>query len=149
MNPEPSRLPERDERLGEILADWIEAAERGETPDRAAWLARHAEFAVELEEFLANRARLQEEAEPLCQAVRTTAALAPSHGDTPHSMSQASTDVLSTAGMIGRSVGEYDLLEEIGQGGGLVYRARHRRLQRLVALKMLRADILPTAGDVQ
>jgi hypothetical protein len=150
MNPEPSRLPERDERLGEILADWIEAAERGETPDRTEWLARHAEFAAELEEFLANRARLQEEAEPLYQAVRTTAALAPSRDDTPHPLSQESTDVLFAAGMIGRSVGEHDLLEEIGQGGmGLVYRARHRRLQRLVALKMLRADVLPSAGDVQ
>ena len=81
MNSEQSMLPERDERLGEILAAWIEAAERGQAPDSAEWLARHAEFATELEEFLANRARLQEVAEPLCQAVRVTA-IAPSRGDT-------------------------------------------------------------------
>jgi eukaryotic-like serine/threonine-protein kinase len=149
MNPEPSMLPERDERLGEILAAWIEAAERGETPDRAEWLARHAEFATELEEFLANRARLQEVTEPLCQAVRVTA-IAPSRGNIPLAMSQENTSVLPIAEMIGRSVGEYDLLAVIGQGGmGLVYRARHRRLQRLVALKMLRANVLSDAGDVQ
>ncbi len=150
MNPEPSMLPERDEQLGEILAAWIEAAERGEAPDSAEWLARHASFAPELAQFLANRARLQEAAEPLRQAVQAMAAVAPSSRATPDPTSQESTGALPAAEMIGRSVGEHDLLEEIGQGGmGLVYRARHRRLQRLVALKMLRTNVLSAAGDVQ
>jgi serine/threonine-protein kinase len=150
MNPDPSMLPEPDERLGEILAAWIEAAEQGHAPDSAEWLARHAEFAPELQEFLVNRERLQATAEPLCQAVRGMAAVAPSSGATPLPMSQISTDVLPATGMIGRSVGDYDLLAEIGQGGmGLVYTARHRRLQRVVALKMLRTNVLSEAGDVQ
>jgi serine/threonine-protein kinase len=37
-----------------------------------------------------------------------------------------------------RQVGEYDLLSEAGRGGmGVVYKARHRRLHRLAAVKML------------
>jgi len=43
------------------------------------------------------------------------------------------------------SFGEYELLEEIGRGGmGVVFRARHRNIKRIVALKVIRAKpIIP------
>jgi WD40 repeat protein/serine/threonine protein kinase len=44
------------------------------------------------------------------------------------------------ADLVDKSVGSYDLLQEIARGSmGVVYRARHRTLQRIVALKMVLA----------
>lgn len=44
---------------------------------------------------------------------------------------------------IGRDVGPYRLLERLGHGGqGVVFRAEHRELKRIVALKMLHHGVL-------
>ena len=53
-----------------------------------------------------------------------------------------SPETESTAQELPRQFGDYELLRQIGCGGmGLVYEARHTRLRRRVALKMIRPDL--------
>jgi len=48
----PSDDAEHDERLDQLLAEFIEARERGEPVDIERWILEHAEFMTELREFL-------------------------------------------------------------------------------------------------
>jgi serine/threonine-protein kinase len=48
----------RDERLYEVLLDYLESSEQGARPDPAEWLGRHPEFAPELREYLETQNHL-------------------------------------------------------------------------------------------
>lgn len=51
---------------------------------------------------------------------------------------------------IGQRVGEYQVLDELAHGGmGVVYKARHVGLNRLVALKMIRGGMFATEAEFQ
>jgi len=50
----------------------------------------------------------------------------------------------------GSVLGDYELIEKLGEGGmGIVFKARQRRLNRTVALKMIRSGILASSREVR
>ncbi len=133
----------REERLGEVLTALLEAFQDGPAPDRQTWLTRHPEFAVEVEELFTARAHLDRWAAPLRSAVRT-----PFGPPTDTSPTGAAPKSLPLSP--GHLLGDYEVLEEIGAGGmGVVYRARQKSLDRLVALKWFRAGRAADAADLE
>jgi eukaryotic-like serine/threonine-protein kinase len=62
----------------------------------------------------------------------------------PHLVAQLdllASDATLTFGAMAAELGQYQLLGRLGSGGmGTVFRARHRRLKKIVALKVLRLD---------
>jgi len=138
------------DRLAEVVAEYLDAVDRGEAPDRREFVARRPDLAAGLEAFFRARdgetdlARLRLEVAKVARVgeafVPATALLHPdpsgrarAAGTAPH-----------------RRFGEYELLGEIGSGGmGVVYRARHVSLDRVVALKMIRPGFLDGAAHLE
>jgi WD40 repeat protein len=137
---------EREQRLEQILADYLRAAEAGAPPDRAELMARHPDLADELREFFANHDPMRRLAEPLRAAVRAEPAVA---GMQQRTLAEGEPRVPSPGTRL-RYFGDYELLAEIARGGmGVVYKARQISLNRVVALKMILAGPLASDTEVQ
>ena len=105
--------PDKEERLAELVEEYLEAMRKGEAPPLADFAAAHPEEAAELRDLLKG----MQEMESL--SVTT-------HGAAVH------------AGLYPESLGGYRLLERIGAGGmGTVFRALQESLNREVAVKIL------------
>jgi WD40 repeat protein/tRNA A-37 threonylcarbamoyl transferase component Bud32 len=148
MTPPSPSGPSRQGPLEEVLEEYMQRLDRGEGVDREQLLARHPELADELRSYFAG-------SDELARLGRLTG---PEHerGQAPAFPPAPALPETSWLGGArreqagkARHVGDYELLEQIGQGGmGVIYKARQRKLQRLVALKMIRPDRLASPADV-
>jgi serine/threonine-protein kinase len=124
-----------DPRLQEVIAHFLDAAQRGLLIDRAALLEQHPDLAADLESFFADHDRV----------ARAAAAI----GDTPPANGEPAP-VPAGSATLPRRLGDYELLDELGRGGmGVVYRARQVSLERMVAVKTILAEHLETPEAVQ
>jgi WD40 repeat protein/HEAT repeat protein/predicted Ser/Thr protein kinase len=111
---------DRERRVDETIAEYLAACEAGAPPDRAAFLARHADLADSLESFLADHDRIRRVAAP-----------------------ETSPEKI-------RYFGDYELLAELARGGmGVVYKARQVSLNRVVAVKLILAGQFAGGRDVR
>jgi serine/threonine protein kinase len=155
MNPEASDDSARQQRLNEILVEYFELDEAGQAPDAQAFLAQHATFAAELTEFFRDNElfdRLTGSSQPSGDAAlhrSETRDLPQVHpADVPTADSAVPPTAPSAAPR--RPFGNYELLEEIGCGGmGVVYRARQRSPNRIVALKMILSGPVASRKEVE
>jgi serine/threonine protein kinase/WD40 repeat protein len=122
--------PAQQERLEAVLAEYLRRVEAGEEVDRQAILSEHPDLADDLREFFANQAHL----------ARIVG----------HPQGSSSASSAPTRPMKVRYFGDYEILEEIAQGGmGVVYKARQVSLNRLVAVKMILAGQLANESEVK
>jgi eukaryotic-like serine/threonine-protein kinase len=161
MSREPSLPYGRQQRLSRVLAEYVQTLENGRSADHAAWLARYPEFETELRAFFAGsdtRPSLQSPEpedftdEAPSESVKLQSPLAALSLGSPHDALTCSLGDTHPRPMVpvDPQFGEYELLEEIGWGGmGMVYTARQRNPNRLVALKVIRTGGPTDAVDRQ
>jgi WD40 repeat protein/tRNA A-37 threonylcarbamoyl transferase component Bud32 len=154
--PGGSPCQEREQRVDEAIASYLEEADAGRPPDRQSWLAMYPDLAPELEEFLSDQDRFNS----------LVAARAADAGDDLIPVDAAATAAVGTAADMetaeftpevikgiaagSQTFGAYELLAKIGEGGqGVVFKAREDRPHRIVALKLIRSGPLASTEEIR
>ena len=124
----PERTGSRELLLELILTEWS--------------LLRENQQPVELAQYLARFPQVQDVLPALYQREVVEPPIPAAEQDTVHSGSAQDTDSHNhTALQIPKRIGPYDMSEQIGSGGmSQVFRARHRKMDRDVAIKLLPVD---------
>jgi WD40 repeat protein len=161
---------DRESRLNEVIAAYLEDREAGRLPDRSALLARYPDLAGELAAFFANQEHLDRMTAPLRDQYSPGADAHDDPSDrTPPVVPFRRALPVAWSGVAGDPgppahesdtpprpaerigyFGDYELIEIVAEGGmGVVYKARQVSLDRVLALKMIRAGRFATPDDLQ
>jgi eukaryotic-like serine/threonine-protein kinase len=138
-------------QLTELLLRLLEAWERGDSDDLERIRHEHPEHADSIFDFLNDQAQcrdilgaIRDQTSPLADSA--TVQWNPQDSNQDHS--QWSLTSLRNAKFPVR-FGDYSLVSEIGRGGmGIVFKAEHRRLKRVVALKVMRSGELSNEEEL-
>ncbi len=125
---------ESPDAIDELLGSFFESEDPTSDASRAQFLTRHPRYALQLQGFFADMDRMNRLTSPLRSSTL---------------FSTPTTNPPVPALPAGMFLGDYELLEVLGEGGmGVVYRARQLSLNRSVAIKMIRTGRIATASQV-
>src|SRR6516165_3264249 len=147
MSHEANDHSSREARVNAAIAEYLNAVDSGQTPDRVAFLRLHADLVHELEAFLSDQARLGALSPPTPggSPASTGPELPPRQPATTPEGGVA-TAAKAPPGWAGR----LHLVEPIGQGGmGEVYRVRDSDFGRDLAVKILKTNLLDNSAMVE
>ena len=152
MSAAPPRITDaadeaRDERLAALLAALTEQLRGGASPSLDAVAQAHPDFAGELRELWGAVLLAEELARRSARSSAEPPATLPISTNAEAGRNPSTTDSQSTFALP-RAFGDYELLSELGRGGmGVVYKARQKSLDRLVAVKMILRGELASPAD--
>jgi serine/threonine-protein kinase len=136
-----------DERLAQIVSDLTDRIRRGESPNLEAFVQQHPDLETELKQVWPALVLAEELAKP--PPDRRSKIEDRGSKIQVQSVQSSILDPRSSISPLPRMFGDYELLEEIGRGGmGVVYKARQKSLNRIVALKMILRGELASASDL-
>ena len=122
MNEPSERSIPGDNPADEIIADFLEAVERGESPDPQIWITRHPHLANELSQFFVGYSQLKRIIPPEVggdDAADGSGDSGDPNTPTLHYVEGAEGEIAhqDAARYVVRYMGDYELLDEIARGG--------------------------------
>ena len=127
------------DQLDRLIRMYLEGADAGNPPDPEQLLREHPSLRADFFEFLRGHAELRGEESPKAVA-RQDARREPAYART---IEVSGGEGRTIGARQGEVLGDCEILEELGRGGmGVVYRARHVRVNDLRAVKILPRELV-------